>query len=241
MIGGHGGNVYALAETIGCEPSDIIDMSSNVNPLGPMPALVDFLKRHIEDMTILPEVDTKSAIAHFAKQYNIPPEHVIAGNGSTQLIYTVPIALKSRRALIIGPTYSDYADACIMHGVAYDYYISDESSGYYPDMDGIASRLTDVDTVFLCNPNNPTGVLLSPDRLKDLCEAHRDIFFIIDESYLPFVNNSDQYSMVHSDLPNVIILNSMSKIFRIPGLRVGFMIAHDDIISKANRFFQSKT
>ena len=77
MLNGHGGNIYALAQRLECAPSDIIDMSSNVNPLNPLPGLVEFIVNNISAITALPQVEAKSATQAFAARYNINPEHVI--------------------------------------------------------------------------------------------------------------------------------------------------------------------
>ncbi|MBW2603297.1 MAG: pyridoxal phosphate-dependent class II aminotransferase [Deltaproteobacteria bacterium] len=236
MLKGHGGNIYELAETLGCPVSDIIDMSSNVNPLPPLPELLDHLKNNIHTIKALPEVDAKSTTNAFAARYGILADHVIAGNGTTQLIYAVPQVLSTKRALILGPTYSDYADACKLHGVRYDYLISEESVSFSPDIDTVIERSKKYDTVFICNPNNPTGVLIDVADLYRLCLANPEVFFVIDESYLPFVDDYAQHSMIQFDLPNVLILNSMSKIFRVPGLRIGFLISSLNIIDKFKPF-----
>jgi threonine-phosphate decarboxylase len=236
MLNGHGGNIYALAQRLECAPSDIIDMSSNVNPLDPLPGLVEFLVNNISAITALPQVDAKSAVQAFAARYNINPEHVIAGNGTTQFIYAIPQVLETKRALILGPTYADYADACSMHNVRYDYMMAEEPFDFKLDVDAVIEQIKDHDTVFICNPNNPTGTLMLKTDLERLCRLHPDTHFVIDESYLPFVYDSDQLSILPGRLPNVLVLNSMSKIFRIPGLRIGFLIASGQNIEKFRPF-----
>jgi len=236
MLKGHGGNIYDLAAMLDCDPFEIIDMSSNVNPLGPLPGLVEELKRNIHRTTALPEVDAEGTVLAFAQRYNLDPQQVIAGNGTTVLIFSIPQVLDAKRALIFGPTYSDYADACSLHNVRFDYLMTRESSSFQPDMDAADQKVKGYDLVFICNPNNPTGTLIPLEDLLQLCRSHADTFFVIDESYLPFVDNSDQMSMVRSGLSNVLILNSMSKIFRIPGLRIGFLISSDQTIQKFKPF-----
>ncbi|MBA3035511.1 MAG: aminotransferase class I/II-fold pyridoxal phosphate-dependent enzyme, partial [Desulfobacterium sp.] len=135
MITGHGGNIYKLAAQLGCNPSEIIDMSSNVNPLGPPSGFIAFLKKNINSITSLPEVDSAEAIIAFSKYYNISKSSVLAGNGTTQFIYSIPRALCSKKVLILGPTYSDYEDSCIMNKVKYEYIIAKESSSFLPDVD----------------------------------------------------------------------------------------------------------
>lgn len=236
MITGHGGNIYNVARRLGCKPFEIIDMSSNVNPLGPPPGLIEHLKDNLNLITALPEVDAKEISNKFANRYGLGPECVLAGNGTTQFIYAIPQVLKTKKALVIGPTYSDYADACIMHNVNFNYYITRESLLFQPDIDSLKNEIKGNESVYICNPNNPTGTLISSEEIIILCKSFPDTNFIIDESYLSFVEDGDKESMMGSDLSNVIILNSMSKVFRIPGLRVGFLIASKKIIRKFHKY-----
>lgn len=236
MLLGHGGNIYELSQRLGCDPLEIVDMSSNVNPLGPPSGLTGFLKEKLKTIVALPEVDAHSTTKGFARHYQLDPAQVIAGNGTTQFIYTIPRALETRQALILGPTYADYADACQMHNVAYDYLMSEQSVAFQPDIDAVGQHIKNYDTVFICNPNNPTGTLIPTADLEQLCRSNPDTYFVIDESYLPFVKNSDQKSMIHTGLKNVLVLNSMSKIFRVPGLRIGFLISPPQTIEKFRPF-----
>ena len=235
MLGGHGGNIYEVARQQGCSPQEIIDMSSNINPLGPPPGLLEHLKHNISNSTRLPEVDGGECVKRFADYLDIDSSRIIAGNGTTQFIYTIPLVLGTRRALIIGPTYSDYADACQLHHVASSILIAAESLDFRPDLNYLEEKIAKVDTVFLCNPNNPTGVHIAAAELKNLCEKYPDIRFIIDESYLPFIEQSETQSMLNSGLENVIVLLSISKIFAIPGLRIGFVVAATELIRKFKR------
>ena len=225
MINGHGGNIYGLARQLGCKTSEIIDMSSNVNPYGPPAGLVDHLRDQILSINALPEVDAHTTVNAFAYRYGIDPDRVLAGNGTTQFIYTIPKVLQSSRVLIIGPTYADYADGCRMHGIPFDFHLTREEGGFRPDASLVARQLTGIDTVFICNPNNPTGVLWKKKDLYDMIRDHAQVRFVVDESYLPFVPDGAGESLIDTDLPNLLLLHSLSKIFRIPGLRIGFLMA----------------
>jgi threonine-phosphate decarboxylase len=225
MIGGHGGNIYELARGLGCDPAEIIDLSSNVNPLGPPAGLCDDLVRQIETVSALPEVDNQGIIRCYAEHLGIPADRLIAGNGTTQFIYSIPAVLKVNRALIMGPTYSDYADACRLHGVSPEFFLCRESNDFRSDLVGLAEAAAGADAVFICNPNNPTGTLIPADELKRLCRRRPQVRFIVDESYLPFVADGEGQSLVRSGIDNLLVLLSISKIYRIPGLRVGFLVA----------------
>ncbi len=238
MIEGHGGNIFQAAKTLGCHPSAIMDMSSNVSPLGMPPGLVETLQERCNELVSLPEVNSASLCADFAAAMGLKNNQVLAGNGSTEFIYMVPSALRTRRALIVGPTYSDYADACRACGIEPVFWFAREKAGFEPDLDEISSRLAQVDTVFLCNPNNPTGQLIPAQSLIHLVEACPDVRFVVDESYLPFVPHWEAESLGKTGAHNVIVLQSFSKVFAIPGLRLGFLVAAPEMIQAFHPFRQ---
>ena len=235
MINGHGGNIYAMAGTLGCRPNEIIDFSSNINPLGCMPALMEFTKEQLGSIAALPQVDSRRVINAFANYYQIPPQCVLAGCGTTEFIYRLPAAMHMQKVLIVGPTYADYADACRLHGIAPDFFFTTAETAFHPDLQQLACQAASYDTVFICNPNNPTGVRIPLAELRDVCLGCQSTRFIIDESYLPFVPQADQHSLVKTEASNIIVLHSFSKIFGIPGLRIGFMLATPSIIREIKK------
>ncbi|MCP4671035.1 MAG: aminotransferase class I/II-fold pyridoxal phosphate-dependent enzyme, partial [Desulfobacula sp.] len=239
MIQGHGGNIGKLARTLQCSSDEIIDMSSNLNPLGPPENIKDVIVDNFVSIQSLPEVDAITMRKGFAKFHGIDHDNVVAGNGTTWFIYTIPKALEAKKVLITGPTYSDYKDACMMHGIKFEHCHSKAANMFDLDIDEV-SRLAQLsDMVFICNPNNPTGTLISKDKLEYLILKHKDTIFIIDESYLPFVENARDISLVaNTRYNNLIVLTSMSKIFRIPGLRTGFLSAKKNLIEKIMVYYQ---
>lgn len=239
MIIGHGGNIKTLAKTLECPVNDIIDMSSNLNPLGPPDTIEKVICDNLAKIRSLPEPDAITMRKGFANYYNIDPRNVVAGNGTTWFIYTIPKALGSKKVLILGPTYSDYKDACVMHNIGFQHCLATDADQFIPDIDNVSRMARDADTVFICNPNNPTGSLISKGQIKYLIQKHEDTCFIIDESYLPFVQNADSYSMIaDTGYQNLIVLSSMSKIFRIPGLRTGFLSAATGLAEKIMAHYQ---
>ena len=241
MITGHGGNVNALAERLGCSMDDIIDMSSNLNPLGPPPGLEAFLTENMGKIRSLPQADAREMVNAFSRRYNVDGGRVIAGNGTTWFLYTLPLALKTRKMLILGPTYSDYRDGCAMHNVPYDYAMATADTGFAPDLDGVARMLATgaFDTMVICNPNNPTGAMVAKEAILGLVREHPQVRFVVDESYLPFVDHGETISLVsEAGFPNLMVLSSMSKIFRIPGLRTGFLCADPKVIDRFMHYYQ---
>ncbi|MDL2329698.1 aminotransferase class I/II-fold pyridoxal phosphate-dependent enzyme [Desulfosarcina sp. OttesenSCG-928-A07] len=233
MISGHGGNIYALADTHGCRPTDIIDMSANVNPLGPIPEMVRYLEENLSSlMAALPEADAGAMIRAYGQEIGVHPSHIMAGNGSTELIHLIPRALEARSVLIQAPTYSDYQDACTASRIPFSLAVSRKEDNFQPDMKHLKKSAALADLAFFCNPNNPTGVLTDRKSLIDLCRSCPKTVFVIDESYLPFVSDPEAVSLVRSHMANVLVITSMSKMFRIPGLRIGFVIGPQALIAR---------
>ncbi|MGF1614090.1 MAG: aminotransferase class I/II-fold pyridoxal phosphate-dependent enzyme [Gammaproteobacteria bacterium] len=223
MIHGHGGNVYEAARRLGCHPSNILDASSNLNPLGPVPGLLSYLAERIAEATVLPEPDARSAVRYMARWAGLAPQALAMGNGSTQFIYAIPQTLGIRNALVVAPTYADYHDACRLAGATVTHCYSDEAQEFVPDLDKVGRKARSVDAVFFCNPNNPTGVYTSSEALADLIRSCPGTLFVIDESYLAFRGAEDTLSLAPRQLPNALVLISLSKMYALAGLRVGFI------------------
>ncbi len=232
MIRGHGGNVHEAARLLGCNVAEIVDASSNLNPLGPVPGLFTYLARRITEAISLPEPDAQSAVRHVARWMGLSPKNLTMGNGTTQFIYAIPQALRIRNALVMAPTYADYQDACALVGVPVRCSFLDTARKFVPDLEKIRRKVRAVDVVFFCNPNNPTGVFTPSDTLADLVRSCPETLFVIDESYLPFCGPEKALSLAQQALPNALILMSLSKMYALAGLRVGFVHGPLEITEK---------
>ncbi len=237
MITGHGGDIQETAAKLGCGVAELTDMSSNLNPLGPLPGIEDFLCNNIRSIITLPDADTERISASLAKLYDLNHENITAGNGTTQFIYNLPLALKFRKVLVLAPVYADYADACAMHGAETDLFMADFSNGFRWDFDRLSNKVKMYDAVYICNPNSPTGVLINASEIVRLAAGNPEKWVIVDETYLPFLKEWQNESLLYSNLPNLIVFHSMSKIHRLPGLRIGFMKADKNVISRFMDFF----
>jgi threonine-phosphate decarboxylase len=210
---------------MGCLPEEIVDMSSNINPLGPLPGLLEHLKKKMGAVRSLPQVDAAAASRAYAGLLGLPPDRVLAGAGTTQLLYQIPAALKLSSAVIVSPTYADYADALSLNGVPHRRFLLAEEDGFRPDLERLRHLAGTVDAVYICNPNNPTGGFTPIAELERLAAACPSTRFIVDESYLPFVSCAGRDSLAFRGLSNVLVLRSLSKMYAVPGLRIGFLVA----------------
>lgn len=226
MRDGHGGNIYQAAKIEGCLPSEITDMSSNISAV-PLPhAIKNILTERISEIAQLPEVESASLTQLIAEKHRLSPEQILLGNGTTEFIFSIPERLRPESALILAPTYSDYADACALSSVSTRFLFTEKENRFQPDPHQLKDLAGKANLVFLCNPNNPTGALIPKGDILNCVESFPDTFFVVDESYLPFVEEEEAHTLLSHSLPhNLMVLRSFSKIYAIPGLRLGWLAA----------------
>ena len=224
----HGGNVFAVARHLGIAPEEILDFSASINPLGPparvRPAVMAALDRaiHYPDDGAL---ELKEALA---LHHRVSPDNITVANGSTELIHLLPRLFPQGRALIIAPPFAEYARALERCGWERDYFPLKEEAGFTLDIAGLRQRLQEGwDLLFLCNPNNPAGSVHPPHdiaRVADLCRG-TGTFLVLDEAFIDFCPEASAAGLLLSK-PDAVVLRSLTKFFAIPGLRLGYSIAH---------------
>ncbi len=227
---GHGGNVLAVARNLGCAPADLIDLSSNLAPFGLAPGVKEELLARLEQIAYLPETGSETLCACLAAKYHRKLEGVLAANGTTEFIFALPAVLRPRVAVIVTPSYGDYHLACDWAGVPVTEFALERAADFVPDLSRLAAMLTGGELVFLCNPNNPTGGLVPSRGLYDLVKSRRKTLFLVDEAYLPFTGEESLLDL--APLDNLLVLASYSKIFCIPGLRLGLLTATPSLLAR---------
>ena len=235
MIHGHGGSLHEAAARLGVAPKSLSDLSGNLNPLGPPPFVLDHLKANIETIAMLPDADGSRVADAIGRLFGLDGRRILAGNGTTHFIHTLPAVLKTERALVVGPTYADYRDACLIHGVEVLDFQTTVEDGFSVGLEALVEAARSVDTVFLCNPNNPTGTRVSRSGIGRLLTSCPDTRFVVDETYMPFVpeTGASVADLIHE---NLVVLTSLSKIYRLPGLRIGFLSASGEVLETMKRF-----
>jgi len=219
----HGGNIIATAKQLGCRISDLIDMSSNLSPFAPAPDLLETLRARLDEIAYLPETNSESLCALYAARYNLERSQVLAGNGTTEYIFSIPTATGAQRGIIVTPTYSDYHLASTRAGLETTSFPLRPADDFQLDLERLSRSLKGNELVFICNPNNPTGVLMPTNQLHEFIRSHPDTRFLVDETYLPFIKEKSLLELPIAE--NLFILRSFSKIYNIPGLRLGFVVA----------------
>jgi threonine-phosphate decarboxylase len=232
----HGGEVWEAASKNGLREEEILDFSSSVNPLGPSKMALEAIKANLGHIPSYPDSNSSELREAVASHFEgVSKDNVVAGNGSTELIYLFveTFMKKGDVALIPAPTFGEYERAVRR--------IGEEPKHVKPNADfqfGLevfARDLSGVKIVFLCNPNNPTSVLMQPEHLTDIVERafEENVFVFLDEDFLEFVDGEEHLSLIGkiSKYPNLFVLRSFTKIFGLTGLRIGYGVASEEIIN----------
>ncbi|MDH5510976.1 MAG: cobyric acid synthase [Nitrospinota bacterium] len=222
-FGKHGGNLRDLASLAGVREEEILDFSANVNPLGFPEWLRPLISSHISRLSTYPDPHSRKFAAAAAVAHDIDERQVIPGNGATELLYAAACMGKFHKAVIPVPAYVDYRSCAERAGLAVETILMDEAYGFSLDLDRLAGSLRGGEVVYIGSPNNPNGAIVDRGGLLRLADEKQDTVFVIDESFGGFVEGFE--STIGSGRDNVVTVVSMTKLFAIPGLRLGYAVA----------------
>ena len=218
MLQGHGDDSYRYKNIVA-------DFSSNVWYGGEPAGLKQAIFNSWESINHYPEVASESLVNKIADHHNLTPNQVLVSNGSTESIYLIAQAFRNKRTLVISPSFSEYHDACKMHGHDINFL----------DWDNLAENmLLDYDLVILGNPNNPTGLVFA--NLTELINYNPNVIFAVDEAFIEFTLAATSIIESIQQFKNLIVMRSLTKIYAIPGLRLGYVAASEQLIKKLNNF-----
>ncbi|MGB9697971.1 MAG: threonine-phosphate decarboxylase CobD [Thermodesulfobacteriota bacterium] len=233
----HGGNIYEIARQYGKNPAKLIDFSASINPLGLSKRAEKKIKAHLSSIVHYPDDESFLVKKALAEYHGLPEENFLIGAGSTEFIYAFPWVLQIRRALIVTPTFSEYENALESFGrekIEIHYFETTEEDGFEINVGSLIAALSrGYDALYLCNPNNPTGVLTEREdllKILKITEAEK-IWFILDEAFIDFVEKESLKKEVASSW-RLIIVRSLTKFFALPGLRIGYLISQPQIIQE---------
>ena len=234
----HGGE----RERAGCrerntadEPGlELIDFSVNLNPYGPPGFVFAAIKEAIEEIGLYPDTECRLLREKIARKFNREMDNILVGAGVSELIQLIALAFVKQRVLIPEYTYGEYEVAARMMGAEIKHIAMPlPALRIYPEL--ILDAMKPDDVIFLCNPNNPTGQYLVKKEIEQVLEeAERvDALVVIDEAYVDFVQNA--FPTHRLVTPNLVILRSLTKSFTIPGVRIGYAISSEAIITEMEK------
>ncbi len=218
----HGGDLRALARRLGADESDLLDFSASINPLGPPEAVRRVLERAEALVVRYPEPYSAELAEALAQRHGVPAGRIVVGNGSNDLIHRLCRALEPRRGVILEPAFSEYARALERVGCEIRRVFARPEDGFAPPLDAVRAAAQDADILFLGNPNNPTGVSLAAEDVLALAAAAPRCAVAADEAFVDFLDDPAAASCLGRG--RVVALRSMTKIYAIPGLRLGYAV-----------------
>ena len=209
MIEGHGDDLYKYGRPVK------VNFSSNLtNWIDPAPLRTFLSERVGEVLSVYPEPSPFTLEARLARLLRLSPDNICVTSGATEAIYLVAQSYARSRSAVMQPTFSEYADACRIHGHRVSSLYQWPAHGHLP---------ADVRMVWLCNPNNPTGGVWEKDFLLAQIQKNPDVLFVIDQSYEAFTLAPLFSAREASEMPNVLLLHSLTKRYAMPGLRLGYL------------------
>lgn len=231
----HGGNLAWAASVAGCPASDILDFSASINPLGPPPSAIRAIQTHLQELKAYPDPRYQGLRQALSQVHSaINPEWILPGNGAAELLTWAGRELAQLETVcLLTPAFGDYHrslqafDAnlveCPMSVVEGQW-----SGGSYLTQQGGG--------LLLNNPHNPTGRLFSQAEILPYLQQFDLV--VVDEAFMDFLPPQQQQSLIPwvADYPNLVVLRSLTKFYSLPGLRLGYAIAHPDRLQRWQRW-----
>ncbi|MCF2446250.1 pyridoxal phosphate-dependent class II aminotransferase [Dyadobacter sp. CY345] len=224
MLQGHGDDSYRYSKKI------IANFSTNVwyggEPLG----LKEYIFEQWSAINRYPEVMAESLCEMVAAHHDLKSDQILINSGTTESIYLIAQAFSCKKTTIITPAFAEYEDACklFQHDLTF---LPWSKIREFPTLS--------TDLVFICNPNNPTGEAFT--QLENWIQQNPQTLFVVDEAFIDFTLQIRSSIPVINRFPNLLIMHSLTKAYAIPGLRLGYVVASEDLISNLKSIKQPWT
>src|SRR2546429_4306175 len=204
---------------------------TNENPLGPSPKAIEAMRDAIEDAHLYPDGGAFYLRNAIAKKLDVTPDHIILGNGSNEIIELLAHAFLERGDAIVISEHAFVAYKIIARVFGAET-IEAPSRDYGHDLDAILDAITDrSELIFIANPNNPTGTLLSADVIERfMARVTPQVLVVFDEAYYEFVDEMPDTLRYMREERNVVTLRTFSKIHGLASLRVGYGIDRPELL-----------
>lgn len=230
----HGGDITGYRLQYGVEP---LDFSASLNACGMPLAVRQAALAAVADSYAYPDPQTRELCTALARKLMVPTDHLMLGNGAADLIYRYVYAIRPKRALLPVPSFAIYERALSAARSDIAYYALQPENHFDLDAGILEAITTEVDVLFLCQPNNPTGRLVAPDLLAKIlakcCDTGTRLF--LDECFLSFVQGTKDIGTTArcANHPNLFVLGSFTKLYGMAGLRLGWGVCSDETLRDA--------
>ena len=232
----HGGDIKGFQEEYGTRP---LDFSANIAPCGVPEKVREAVCAAVDDAINYPDPLCRSLVRALAAHEQVSEHAVLCGNGSSDLLFRLVLALKPKRALLCAPTFAEYEQALATVGATLDFYTFSARNGFTLGADFLEHITPATNLVVLCQPNNPTGVILPPELLHAILQKCEEVgaTLLIDECFVGFLDEAPGISVVSwvKEHPCLVVLKAFTKLYGIPGIRLGYALCSNGKLLEAMR------
>lgn len=240
----HGGNLVWAASLAGCSPFAILDFSASINPLGPPQSAIDAIHAGLGTLHNYPDPTYYTLRQALSQPHQLPIEWILPGNGSAELLTWASRELAELKSTyVLTPAFGDYLRAlnafdakvvdCPLAGLDLqdiNHLPASVSPTSLPPC--LYEKANEQSGLLLNNPHNPTGRLFSIEAILPLLQQFALV--VIDEAFMDFLRPQDQQSLIDAvpNYPNLVVLRSLTKFYSLPGLRLGYVVAHPERLKR---------
>lgn len=216
----HGGDIY--------RNPGVTDFSVNSNPLGVQKEVIEALNENLDQIAHYPDIQCEELIREICRFDRVGPEQVLCGNGAAELFFAAAMAKKPGTVLLPVPSFAEYERALRPAGARIrEFFLRPEQE--FRVTEEILDAITpEIDLLILCNPNNPTGQVISRPLLRKILERCREqrVTLLLDECFVDFLERPDEVTMTGylEEYPELLIVKAFTKTFCMPGLRLGYAL-----------------
>ncbi len=218
------------------QDSRLLDFSSNVNPIGFPASVRNDFRNNLSLLSIYPDSNSNEVRDHIQKYMGIPKRHIVVGNGATEIIYNYCAAfLKKKKVIIPIPTFGEYESAVRLNGALPHFF---KTMNLNENITELQVKALGNNCIFLCNPNNPTGVLIKRETMLKILEFayNKSINVFLDECFIELVPSGYESVVSHlKEFDNLFILRSLTKSFGLAGIRIGYGLGNKNVVEIMNK------
>jgi threonine-phosphate decarboxylase len=235
----HGANPFYLYEKFNTDmPKEIVDFSVNVNPFRPPYDSSNYQHYFEQWLTEYPDPELSSLKDVIGSLEQISNEQLFIGNGAAQCIFLLAQFFQRKTIGIIQPTFVEYKEASKLYGCEIKELVLTRENEWSISSEEIRQFLKEVDVLFICNPNNPTGTVLDQARMKEIIQFAKgaNTYLIIDEAFYDFSSIPCTAVQEVNHNQHVIVLRSLTKMYKLAGIRIGYIVAFPAIIKEISPY-----
>ncbi|HEY2495151.1 MAG TPA: threonine-phosphate decarboxylase CobD [Paenibacillus sp.] len=231
---GHGGDLESAAQLYGRGVDTFLDFSANINPLGPPPEVLERLQDAVASIIRYPDPGHREFKEILAAKLDVTTDAICVGNGAAECMALLLLALHPQKVGIVEPCFSEYRQLSEQFGAEVFAVYGNKERDWTALVYDVVELIQQVDLLFLGQPNNPNGVQYKLEELRILAETAEeyDTYIVVDEAFIDFIPEEQRNSLLSelTQFPHLLLVRSMTKFYAIPGLRLGYALAHPNII-----------